>query len=317
MDWSGKSVLVTGGAGFVGSHLTKKLVSLGANVTVVDNLLTGKKEHLTNVLNQIGFIQGDCVAYLRNKPKFDMAFHFAAAYPSRAKMAENPVALCTNFAINDAFFQWAAETRPERILVPSSPAAYSIALQTGNPARKLKEEDLDFNKGMNPDEVYGWSKVIAELEMKQLVKTGVKGAIIRPFSGYGPGQSADFPTTAIGKRALNKEDPITIWGPGTQVRDFIYIGDIVEGALLAIEKIEDGSALNLGCEEADFIKVAKTYAELVGYSPQIKTMPDKPTGVQYRVADISMAKSLGWEPKVKLRDGLGKVLAHLKSHETA
>jgi len=312
--FSGKDILVTGGAGFVGSHVTRKLVSLGAKVTVVDNLLTGKLELIKDLINQVTFVQEDSTEFLKKRPKFDMAFHFAAAYPSRAKMAENPVALCKNFAINDAFFQWAAEMKPERILVPSSPAAYPIELQTGKPPRKLKEGDLNFSKGMNPDEVYGWSKVIAELEMKQLVKLGVKGALIRPFSGFGPGQSTDFPIPALVKRALNMENPIVIWGPGTQVRDFVYVDDIVDGALLAIQKIEDGSAINLGCEEANFVKVAKILAEIMGYAPEIKTLPDKPTGVAYRVADISDAKALGWTPKVSLRDGLTNVLRYVKNN---
>jgi len=317
MDWANKKVLVTGGAGFVGSHLTRKLVSLGANVTVVDNLLTGRLALIEDVHKNITFVNQDCVEYLKQKPKFDIAFHFAAAYPSRAKMAENPVALCRNFAINDAFFQWAAETKPERILVPSSPAAYPLELQTADKKLKLKEEMFIPGGYANPDEVYGWSKVIAEIEMKHLVKTGVKGVIIRPFSGYGAGQSLDFPTSALAKRALNKENPIVIWGPGTQVRDFIYVTDIVDGALLAIKKIEDGSALNLGCEDGDFIKMVNILSELVGHSPEIKTLPDKPTGVAYRVADISKAKSLGWEPKISLREGLSKVLKYLESHETA
>lgn len=347
-----KTALVTGGCGFVGRHVTLKLLSEGYRVWMVDDLSTGRSpqtwipgadkwEELAPSVTvslpdrAVTFIQTDVRNFFRQAVEsdggrtfegidlmpetFDKAFHFAAVVGGRTKIEGDPLAVALDLAIDAEFFSWAVKARPEKILFASSSAAYPINLQGEEGAIALKESDVDFEGTLGvPDMTYGWSKLTGEFLSRIAAKSyGLSIACVRPFSGYGEDQEPEYPIPAIAGRAARQEDPLTIWGSGHQGRDFVHIDDCVDAMFLAIEKISDGSAVNIGSGRlTTFLEVAKTYAHLAGYSPEIVALADKPTGVHARYADIQLSRELlGWEPRISLEEGLGRVLAKAIENE--
>lgn len=337
-----RDVLITGGCGFVGRHLVRDLLSSDdvSSIVIVDNLSTGwspgkwlderlvggPKYNLVNIEGtDVAFVEDDCRNFFKNSEwVFDDAYHLAAVIGGRESIDGEPLKVASDLSVDAEFFNWVVNNSGvERVLYASSSAAYPTSLQ--NPesgvledeedyadVRKLRESDITFETGIGvPDMTYGWSKLTGEyLGRFAAEEYGIDVASIRPFSGYGGDQSFNYPTPSIAKRAIREEDPLTVWGTGKQTRDFIHIEDCVEGMHIALDEISDGSAVNLGRgEPVNFLEVAETFAELVGYDPEIKNLPDKPEGVKYRVADTTrMEEVLDWEPKYDLHDGFTEVV---------
>jgi UDP-glucose 4-epimerase len=156
---------------------------------------------------------------------------------------------------------------------------------------------------------YGWAKLTGEYLANLTAKRyGISIACVRPFSGYGEDQEEAYPVPAIAARAAKKEDPLHVWGVGHQGRDFVHIEDCIDMFLIAIERIDDGSAVNIGSGEmTTFYRVAEIFAEIAGYGPEIIALKDKPMGVHSRYADITKAKSLEWSIKIPLEEGFRRV----------
>jgi UDP-glucose 4-epimerase len=311
--------LVTGGCGFVGRHVVLKALELGHQVWIVDDLSTGihPDEWLPAAcLAQPDYFEHthlyDVRYFLRERklPSFDYVFHFAAVVGGRVKIEGDPMAVAQDLAIDADFFSWAVKEAPARILYASSSAAYPIDLQHPG-AQALQEELLeDPLVRPQPDTTYGWSKLTGEYLARIAANHyGLSVACVRPFSGYGEDQDESYPIPAIAARAARHEDPLTIWGPGSQGRDFVHIDDCVEVIFTAIEKISDGSAVNIGSGKlCTFNTVARMFADLAGYEPEIKAQPDKPTGVHSRYCDNSKMKELmGGDLKVSLEEGFKRV----------
>jgi nucleoside-diphosphate-sugar epimerase len=306
------TALVTGGAGFVGRHLVKRLLTLGHEVWVVDNLFAGKHPSEWIVPDKITFIKRDVRDFFNwtGGPHFDYVFHLAAVVGGRVNIEKEPIAVARDIAIDSDFFNWVVEVRPGKTLYASSSAAYPIDLQREGTAVCLKEDYIQFGGRLGqPDMTYGFAKLTGEyLATLAAKRYGVSIACVRPFSGYGEDQDETYPVPAIARRAANREDPLHIWGSGTQGRDFVYIEDCIDMMLIAIEKISDGSAVNIGSGKlTTFFEVAEIFAKIAGYSPKIETLKDKPMGVHSRFADISRARSMGWKPRISIEEGFGKV----------
>ena len=159
---------------------------------------------------------------------------------------------------------------------------------------------------------YGWSKLTGEyLAQIAAQDYGLNVACVRPFSGYGEGQETTYPVPAIAARAAAHEDPLIVWGTGRQGRDFVHIDDCIDAILLAMDKISDGSAVNIASGKlTTFLEVAALFAQLAGYQPEIKPLVDKPMGVHSRYADISLMRDrYGWTPNISLEEGFRRVLA--------
>ena len=139
---------------------------------------------------------------------------------------------------------------------------------------------------------------------------GMKTASCRYFTVYGPRGVENHAVIAMIARAFIGQDPFEVWGDGTQVRNWTYIDDIVRGTILAAEKIDDGTAVNLGTmERIQVIEAVNLAMEYSGHKAEIKFLTDMPTGPLNRVADNSLAKNLlGWEPQVLFRDGLKRTM---------
>jgi nucleoside-diphosphate-sugar epimerase len=170
----------------------------------------------------------------------------------------------------------------------------------------------DLTKGPNDaDNTYGWAKLMAEFTLQAYAREGkLKSASCRYFTVYGPRGVENHAVIAMIARAFIGQNPFEVWGDGTQIRNWTYIDDIVSGTILAAEKVDDGTPMNLGTmERIRVIDAVHMVQEMTGQKADIKFLPNMPTGPLNRVADNSRAKKLlGWEPKYPFRDGLKRTI---------
>ena len=288
-------ILVTGAAGFVGRHFVKKFIEQGHYVRAVD-IVGGE----------------DARDFFRtNDEHFDKVIHLAAVVGGRRMIEGSPLALAVDLAIDAELFGWALRTRPGCITYFSSSAAYPILLQDGRAAgkHKLVESNINLDFIMTPDLSYGWSKLTGEMLASHARKEGLKVHIYRPFAGYGSDQALDYPFPSFIQRGLHKDDPFEIWGTGTQVRDFIHIDDVINGALAGCEADIEVANLCTG-RATSFIELAAIVTEIAGYSPTLKTLSDEPVGVLYRVGDPTYMETF-YKPVISLEEGVERAFAGL------
>lgn len=336
-----KTHLISGGCGFVGRNMVKRLFSTTKDrIIFIDDLSVGthpstwldaslEKEsqgvQYYGSENRLLYIETDFREFVMEMAKdteyikkqyglaidsFADVFHFAAIVGGRAKIDGDPLLVARDLSIDAEFFYWITRQKPERVLYPSSSAAYPINLQTEDGAIALKESDIDFNDMGQPDMTYGWTKLTGEFLAKIAASHyGIHITCIRPFSGYGEDQDLSYPTPAIARRAALKEDPFEVWGTGFQGRDFVHIDDILDCMLLAMDKISDGTAINIGQGIlTSFRDLIEIFTEFAGYNPPIKQLLDKPVGVHSRYSDMTWVKeNLGWEPKISIKEGMRRV----------
>lgn len=327
--WEGRIVLVTGGASFIGSHLVDELVRLGAEVTVVDNLSSGKLENLSESLTKIRLVQQD-LEYINKEEAvrlfkgIDIVFHLAASHGGRGYIHFHPADVCSNFAIDHHVFESSCQADVEKVVFASSACVYPPKLQSQMSSDYLlKETDSDAFKLEEPlsaDIEYGWAKLMAEVQLNAFIKQyGLKGCSVRFVTAYGERENETHAIMALIYKAFERMDPYVIWGDGNQERDFTYVADIVSGTILAAEKVSDGTPINLGTGRRYRIKdVAELIFGIMNFHP-MKVVFDisKPTGVVSRALDIRRAKELlGWEPEFSLREGLKRTIDwYTKTHK--
>jgi nucleoside-diphosphate-sugar epimerase len=243
--------------------------------------------------------------------RFTDVYHFAAIVGGRLKIEGDPMAVALDLSIDAEFFYWVCQHQPERVLYPSSSAAYPINLQSPTGAIALSEGDIDFNKNLGvPDMTYGWSKLTGEFLAQIAAKHyGISVVCIRPFSGYGEDQDLSYPVPAIAARAAKKEDPFEVWGSGKQGRDFVHIDDVLDLIGILMDQVSDGSAYNIGSGKlTTFLELIDLFTRFAGYAPEIKPLLDKPVGVHSRYCDMSLVESrFGWKPKISLEEGMNRV----------
>lgn len=340
--------LVSGGCGFVGRNVVKRLLNTtNDKVFVIDDLSIGrhpsqwlagfqsKKEGDLEIIGddeRFYFWQGDfrnLLFYMRQNPRyiqetynldferFSDVFHFAAIVGGRLKIDGDPLMVALDLSIDSEFFYWITRHKPERVLYPSSSAAYPTSLQTVEGAVQLREGDIDFTKNLGtPDMTYGWTKLTGEFLAQIAARHyGISIVCIRPFSGYGEDQETDYPVPAIARRAANKENPFEVWGSGKQGRDFVHIDDIIDFIQILMDNVHDGSAYNIGSGKlTSFLELIDVFTNIAGYKPTIKPLLDKPVGVHSRYCDMSLVKErFGWMPKISIEEGMRRVYEKQKS----
>ncbi len=311
MNWNDKKVLVTGGASFIGSHLVDALIERGAAVKVVDNLSSGKKQNLEPHLaaGRVEFHQGDLLdaETTRKAVKgMDIIFHLAADHGGRGYVDLHQAACATNLTLDGMLFRAARAAGVEKVVYASSGCVYPNHIQT-DPAEILYLTEDRVGPPYDADNLYGWAKLMAEMTLRAYYSDwGMKSASCRYFTVYGPRGHENHAVIAMIARAFIGQDPYVVWGNGEQIRNWTHVSDIVSGTILAAEKIDDGSAVNLGTmERTRVIEAVHEVLRYAGHDPRIELHPEMPTGPMNRVADNSLAKKLlGWEPKVKFMDGL-------------
>jgi UDP-glucose 4-epimerase len=315
MSFRSETVLVTGGASFIGSHLVEELVDRGADVRVADDFSSGTMENLAAVEDEIEVYEGSLKHWEfadRASQDIDRLFHLAADHGGRGYISNYPANCATNMALDNIVFETAVENGVEKITFASSACTYPTDIQQER--QRLREDMVSFDKrgGAYADESYGWAKLMGELSLQSFHEQyGVDASAVRIFTAYGPRENETHAIVALIAKAYANQDPYQIWGDGEQTRNFTYVDDIVSALLLANEHITDGSAVNAGISEYISInEVAKAIFDSLDWQPdEIDHMTDKPVGVRHRAADTTRAEELlGWEPEYSLADGMAETI---------
>jgi len=296
--------LVTGGAGFIGSSICRKLVSQGCFVRVVDNLLTGKKSNLAEIIDKIEFIEADMgeseVAQSAVKD-IDVVFH-QGALPSVPVSVDDPAA--THRHCVDATFTMLLAARDagvKRFVYAASSSAY------GDAPTSPKVETMP----CNPLSPYAVAKLTGEYYCSVFYKVfGLETVALRYFNVFGPYQdptsqyAAAIPAFVT---AILKDEPPTIYGDGEQSRDFTYIDNVVRANLLAAgAKETHGETVNIACGQAVTInEIIAMINKLLGKKVKPTYTDARPGDVKHSLADITAARKLiGFDPAVSFAQGL-------------
>lgn len=311
--WKNKRVLIIG-ASFIGSHIVDRLVELGSYISVVN--ISGKhlpyiKEHVDK--KRINFQIRDLRSLQEAQGSvkgMDIVFHLACDHGGRGYVDLHQGATSSNFLLDGSVFRASLKEGVDRIVFASSGCVYPNFLQT-DPKKIIYLKEEMVKAPFDADNMYGWAKLMGELTLKSYNKDyGLKSVSCRYFTVFGERGMENHAVIAMIARAFIKQNPYEVWGTGEQIRNWTYVSDIVEGTLLAAEKIEDATAVNLGTmERTRVIDAVKEVLRYTGHKARIRTLPEKPTGPYNRVADNHLAKKvLGWQPKVKFIDGLHKTI---------
>ena len=309
-------ILVTGGAGFIGSHLVDRLLNEGFVVTVIDNYCTGKLENISHFQDRTGFnlIEGDIRDFNLVKKAvkgMDAIFH-EAALASVSISVKDPI-LTNDVNVNGTLnlLKASTEFHIKRFIFASSAAVY------GDPSlvhTSSKKEEM----ATNPTSPYGVSKLAAEMYIQLFYKIyGLETVSLRYFNVYGPRQCFDISSNCGGaitiftNRLLRNMSPI-IYGDGEQTRDFVFVQDIVEANMLALKSTDvAGNVFNIGTgKEESLNKVGNSLKEIID-KKDLKCIHVEPrtTDIRHGYADISKAQEiLGYSPRIPLSVGLSKTV---------
>jgi nucleoside-diphosphate-sugar epimerase len=314
-------ILITGGAGFLGSHLTKRLLNEGHKVTVVDNFITGSKSNLP-VDKDLTIVDKDVsdISYhtLQGLRQIDQIYHLASpASPNHHSPISYHALPMETMMVNTVGTHRMlemAEWQGAKFLFASTSECY------GDPEVTPQPESYNGNVSTTgPRSVYDEAKRFGEtLTAHYWRKQGVDARIVRIFNTYGP-QMATADMRMINNfihQAL-RGDPLTLFGDGSQTRSLTYVDDTIEGMirLMNYEKTK-GEVVNIGSSEEHTVReYAELVKEITGSQSEIVCAEDLPDhDPKMRRADISKAKRLlNWEPKVPLRDGLKKMVEWVRS----
>lgn len=318
MNLSNYTVLITGGAGFIGSHLADALVQNNAQVIIIDNLSTGNINNLNSIINKIEFVQSDIndtTTLEKCLKKVDFIFHLAAL-GSVNRSIEDP--LSTHFSNSTGFLNilhYSVKHNIKGIIYSSSSSVY------GDDHHLPKIED----KTGNPLSPYAVTKITNELYARVFYKLhGLPIIGLRYFNVFGPRQNPNGPYAAaipIFIQKMMREEPVFIHGTGEQKRDFTYVENVVEANLLALSAIVNkkentfGEVFNIGCQQSISInEIFNTLSKKLNYSQKpIYTEPRKGDIFQ-SLANIDKAKKfLNYQPKIFFDEGLNKTIQYYQS----
>ena len=309
---------MTGGAGFIGSHLCERLIENGHSVKAIDNFSTGQASNLSNLDSSSNFslIEASVLNSQLLNPLIkdaDYVFHLAAMVGGREMIEFNPLAVAEDLSIDAEFWNWAKRARPEKTICFSSSAAYPIKHQRADDYILLREDMISFSDDIGmPDMSYGWAKLTHEYIGKLAYERhGIRSVTYRPFSGYGEDQDLAYPFPSICKRVIEHSGAkeISVWGTGDQMRDFIHIDDCVDGVFKTMDLIDNGDAVNLSTGIfTSFKEFASMAAKIVGYDPVITGTSNRPEGVFARGGDTTKQSQLGFKYALSFRDGIEKAI---------
>jgi len=317
--WKDKNVLVTGGAGFIGSHLSKKLLELGTNVYVADNFSRGKIENIEPFLDKIHLYPVD-LTKLENcllvTKEICYVFHLAASVGGIHYIKkENVEGLTPSLLMNSNLLEAARINDVEKLLFASSACVYREKTQSTN---QFREDDAF---PANPLTTYGWAKIMGEIQCKSYyLDYGLKSSVVRIFNAYGENENLDprwshVIPSLIRKAILYPKEGFKIFGDGNQERAFLYVQDCVYGLMLSIEKISNADPINLGSSELVSIKeLAQKIINLSDKTIKIEYDLTGPQGTHKYCADTAnMEKLLDWKPRITLDEGLKRTYSWVKA----
>lgn len=305
--------LVTGGAGFIGSHLVEALLAQGHQVRVLDNLVTGKLDNLAGVKDQLEFIEADLqdeAAVARAVAGVEIIFHLAAMVSVPESMARPVEAELVNAVGSLRLLQVAKAAGARRLVLSSTCALYG-----DEPTLPKVETMLP-----QPKSPYAISKLAAEEYCRLFYQAfGLETVVLRYFNVYGPRQdpaSLYSGVISIFVDRLSQGRIPTIFGDGLQTRDFVYVGDVVRANLLAaVTPQAAGQLFNIGAgRQITINQLFEDLCYLFEIEAQPNYAPARPGDVVHSCADASQAAAiLGWSPQVDFRDGLWRLIQDLKA----
>lgn len=301
--------LITGGCGFIGSHIAETLAARGDKVTIFDNLSSGRLENIQPFGDRVRFIRGDICDYdalLEATRGITHIFHKAALVSVFLSVEKPELSQEINSTGTLHVLRAAAAHRVKRVVLASSSAVYG-----NNPVLPKTEKMIP-----EPASPYAAAKINGEHLLRIFAEIyGVQTVSLRYFNVYGPRQDPSSPYSgviSIFTKALRHDLPVTIFGDGAQTRDFIYIQDVVRANLIAMEAEEagHGEAFNIGTGSATSLnELLSILAELKGIEVTPLFEPARAGDVRHSVADISLARRfLNFTPEFSLKDGLAALI---------
>lgn len=312
MDWKNANILVTGGAGFIGSSLVRKLLTLGCTIRVADNFSRGTRENIAEVLDQIELLEVDLTqiesCYQACKD-MDFVFHLAASVGGiHFIKKENVEGLTPSIQMNTNMLEAARKMDIQRFVFASSACIYR---QRSDSLNQFKESEA---VPANPATTYGWAKLLGEIQCKAYHDDyGLKCSSARIFNAYGERENLDPRWSHVIPSIIRKairfpKEGFKMFGDGSQERAFLYVQDCVEGLIYFMEKVTNAEGINLGSGEVVSIRnLAERVVDISGKKIEIQWDPSGPTGTNRYCADQTlMRKVLGWTPQTPLDKGLHK-----------
>jgi len=321
MDFNGKNVLITGGAGHIGSNLARELVKMGANIKIADNLWRGNINYLINenenliIDKEKDFMKTD-LRYLENCEKSvknaDIVFHLADVVAGIQFVFDNMgFVFRSNVLINSNMLAAAYKEKVEAFIYAGAACSYPMEKQHDPNSPPFKEEDM---YPAHPESAYGWSKLMGEYETElysenKKMNTGILrfNNVYGPNSDLSPERSQVIP--ALLRKAIRyPQEKFIVWGNGQQSRNFVYVSDAVDALLEASEKGLNKGPIQIGTEvKTTITEISESIIKKSGKDITIEYDTSKPVGDIGRSSDYAKAREiLGWSPKVTLEEGISK-----------
>ncbi len=323
--WSGKRVLVAGGAGFIGSHMVEELVEDGARVTVADNFDSGNRQNLAAVQEQIEIKEADlrsaacCDEAARDH---DVVMNLAAKAPGIGYSSGHHGELFSaNSLIHLNLLEAARKAGAKRFLLVSSSCVYPDDAVSPTPELPAFTGDPEFaNQG------YGWAKRMAELQAKYYAaEFGMEIAIARPFNAYGGrcrwNEATSHVIPSLVRKVLRGDDPVVIWGSGEQRRNFLHACDFAWGMKLLTERYAVADPVNIGFEDTVSIR------ELIGVilresgrgNARVEFDTSKPEGRAVKSADGTKLRQIlpEFRSRTTIQDGIREVVESYRRNHPA
>ncbi|MFF7314280.1 NAD-dependent epimerase/dehydratase family protein [Streptomyces sp. NPDC008137] len=316
LSQSWEHAVVTGGAGFVGSHLCAALLDAGAAVTCVDDFSTGRPENISPLLERPGFtlVQADVAEELPVRQRPDLVLHFASP-SSPADYLRLPLHTLETGSLGTRNALDLAHSSRARFVLASAAEVY------GDPQQHPQDERYRGNANpVGPRGVYGEAKRFGEALTTAHAEThGTDTCVVRLFNTYGPRMRGDDGRVvpAFVRQALAGE-PLTVTGDGRQTRSLCYVDDTVRGVLAAAAHGMRGP-VNIGSPtEISMLDLARLVIELTGSSSEIRPVARPVDDPAARCPDITLARDkLGWEPRVRAEEGLRRAIAWFREDASA
>ena len=319
MSSPSEKILVTGGAGFIGSHLCEALVAEGAQVVVIDDFNdyydpAVKEQHLAGIRDQITVVRGDIrdvalVDSLFEEHRFDKVFHLAGRAGVRPSIVDPRLYISTNIDGTLNLLEGCRKTGVKSFIFASSSSVYGM-----NEKVPFAEDDL-IQRTISP---YAATKLAGEQLCSNYSHLfGIRCVCLRFFTVYGPRQRADLAISKFTHKILSGE-PIDQYGDGRSARDYTFVEDIISGVMAAGRyTATDFEIINLGGSAANTLsQLISAIEEILGKKAEIRYLPDQPGDVPLTYADVSKAhRLLGYEPRTPLLKGLERYVHWVQTEE--